>query len=75
VLTSSGDAALGAMLTGDPRVDVVSFTGSTATGCRVMESASRTIKKTVLELVCILKTSYVLMPLNLPTETGRLWSP
>ncbi len=50
VLTSSGDAALGAMLTGDPRVDVVSFTGSTATGRRVMESASRTIKKTLLEL-------------------------
>jgi aldehyde dehydrogenase (NAD+) len=50
VLTSSGDAALGAMLTGDPRVDVVSFTGSTATGRRVMESASKTIKKTLLEL-------------------------
>lgn len=50
VLTSSGDSALGAMLTGDPRVDVVSFTGSTATGRRVMESASRTIKRTLLEL-------------------------
>ena len=50
VLTSAGDAALGAMLTGDPRVDVVSFTGSTATGRRVMESASRTIKRTLLEL-------------------------
>ena len=50
VLTSSGDAALGAMLTGDPRVDVISFTGSTATGRRVMESASKTIKRTLLEL-------------------------
>jgi aldehyde dehydrogenase (NAD+) len=50
VLTSSGDAGLGTMLTGDPRVDVVSFTGSTATGRRVMERASRTIKKTLLEL-------------------------
>jgi aldehyde dehydrogenase (NAD+) len=50
VLTSSGEAALGAMLTGDPRVDVVSFTGSTATGRRVMKSASRTIKKTLLEM-------------------------
>ena len=50
VLTSSGDAALGAMLTGDPRVDVVSFTGSTATGRRVMESGSKTIKRTLLEL-------------------------
>jgi aldehyde dehydrogenase (NAD+) len=50
VLTSTGDSALGAMLTADPRVDVVSFTGSTATGRRVMESAARTIKKTLLEL-------------------------
>lgn len=50
VLTSSGDSALGAMLTSDPRVDVISFTGSTATGSRVMEAASKTIKKTLLEL-------------------------
>lgn len=50
VLTSAGDATLGAMLTGDPRVDVISFTGSTATGRRVMESAARTIKKPLLEL-------------------------
>jgi aldehyde dehydrogenase (NAD+) len=50
ILTSSGDSALGAMLTSDPRVDVISFTGSTVTGSRVMESAARTIKKTLLEL-------------------------
>lgn len=50
VLTSTPDGSLGAMLTADPRVDVVSFTGSTATGRRVMESASRTIKRTLLEL-------------------------
>ncbi|TKD13041.1 aldehyde dehydrogenase family protein [Polyangium fumosum] len=50
VLTSSADGSLGAMLTADPRVDVVSFTGSTATGRRVMESAAKTIKRTLLEL-------------------------
>lgn len=50
VLTSGADSALGAMLTSDPRVDVVSFTGSTATGRRVMESAAKTIKRPLLEL-------------------------
>ncbi|BAH40424.1 MAG TPA: aldehyde dehydrogenase [Gemmatimonas aurantiaca] len=50
VLTSTASGALGAMLTADPRVDVISFTGSTATGRRVMESASHTIKRTLLEL-------------------------
>ncbi len=34
----------------DPRVDMVSFTGSTQTGKAVMSAASATIKKTVLEL-------------------------
>lgn len=50
VLTSTGSGSLGSMLTSDPRVDVISFTGSTATGRRVMESASKTIKRTLLEL-------------------------
>ncbi len=50
VLTSTADSSLGARLTADPRVDVISFTGSTATGRRVMESASKTIKRTLLEL-------------------------
>ena len=50
VLTSTASGSLGAMLTGDPRVDVISFTGSTATGRRVMENASKTIKRTLLEL-------------------------
>jgi aldehyde dehydrogenase (NAD+) len=50
VLTSSDKAAVGALLSTDPRVDVVSFTGSTDTGRRVMESASKTIKKVFLEL-------------------------
>jgi aldehyde dehydrogenase (NAD+) len=49
VITSS-DHALGAMLATDPRVDVVSFTGSTATGRSVMAAAAATIKRVFLEL-------------------------
>lgn len=50
VLTSSPNANIGSLLTSDPRVDIISFTGSTATGSRVMENAAKTIKKTLLEL-------------------------
>ncbi|MBO0680107.1 aldehyde dehydrogenase [Mycolicibacterium sp. S2-37] len=49
VVTSS-DHAVGAMLSKDPRVDLVSFTGSTATGRAVMTDAAATIKKVFLEL-------------------------
>jgi aldehyde dehydrogenase (NAD+) len=49
VVTSS-DPAAGAALTADPRVDMVSFTGSTATGRRVMAAGADTIKKVFLEL-------------------------
>ncbi|MES9605488.1 aldehyde dehydrogenase [Actinomadura verrucosospora] len=49
VVTSS-DHALGAQLTRDPRVDLVSFTGSTATGRDVMASAAGTLKRVFLEL-------------------------
>ena len=50
ILTSSPNANIGSLLTSDLRVDVVSFTGSTTTGSRVMENAAKTIKKTLLEL-------------------------
>ena len=50
VLTSSDQSAIGERLTQDPRIDVVSFTGSTATGRRIMASASGTVKKVFLEL-------------------------
>lgn len=50
ILTSSPNANIGSLLTSDPRVDIISFTGSTATGSRVMENAAKTIKKTLLEL-------------------------
>ncbi|HEX7444178.1 MAG TPA: aldehyde dehydrogenase [Acidimicrobiales bacterium] len=46
----SADHAIGAMLSTDPRVDQVSFTGSTATGRKVMASAADTVKKVFLEL-------------------------
>ena len=49
VVTTS-DHGLGAMLVADPRVDLVSFTGSTETGRAVMAGASDTIKKVFLEL-------------------------
>jgi aldehyde dehydrogenase (NAD+) len=49
-IVTSTDHALGAMLAKDPRVDMVSFTGSTATGRSVMADAAATIKKVFLEL-------------------------
>ncbi|MCU1600314.1 MAG: aldehyde dehydrogenase, Rv0768 family [Frankiales bacterium] len=49
VITSQ-DHAIGAMLSTDPRVDLVSFTGSTSTGRAVMRSAADTLKKVFLEL-------------------------
>jgi aldehyde dehydrogenase (NAD+) len=49
VLTSSR-AGAGQALTADRRVDMVSFTGSTATGRFVMAAAAPTIKKVFLEL-------------------------
>ncbi|MEU0313674.1 aldehyde dehydrogenase [Nocardioides sp. NPDC006273] len=39
-----------ALLAEDPRVDLVSFTGSTSTGRRIMAAAAPTLKKVFLEL-------------------------
>jgi aldehyde dehydrogenase (NAD+) len=44
------DNAVGATLTTDPRIDLVSFTGSTATGRAIMAAAAPTLKKVFLEL-------------------------
>ncbi|WP_445943300.1 aldehyde dehydrogenase family protein [Roseicyclus sp.] len=41
---------VGAVLSSDPRVDMVSFTGSTAVGKRISAAASATLKKVSLEL-------------------------
>ena len=46
----SSDHLVGQQLAEDHRVDVVSFTGSTATGRKVMQAASGNLKKTFLEL-------------------------
>jgi aldehyde dehydrogenase (NAD+) len=49
VITSS-DHAIGAQLSADPRVDIISFTGSTVTGKKVMEASVDSLKKVFLEL-------------------------
>ncbi len=49
-IVASADHLTGEILSSDPRVDLVTFTGSTATGRRVMECAAATIKKVFLEL-------------------------
>ncbi len=50
VVTSSEPAAVGEQLGPDPRVDMISVTGSTATGRRIMAAAAATVKKVFLEL-------------------------
>jgi aldehyde dehydrogenase (NAD+) len=49
-IVTSSDHRVGALLSEDPRVDLVSFTGSTATGRAVMAAASQTLKRVFLEL-------------------------
>ena len=49
-IVTSSDHGVGALLSKDPRVDMVSFTGSTATGRAVMADGAATIKKVFLEL-------------------------
>ena len=49
-VVTSPDSAAGELLTTDPRVDLVSFTGSTATGRAVMAAAAPTLKRVFLEL-------------------------
>ena len=49
ILTSS-DPAVGEVLSTDPRVDMVTFTGSTAVGRKLMANAAGTVKNVTLEL-------------------------
>ena len=44
------DVLLGEMLVTDPRVGVISFTGSTGVGRRIMEKGAPTLKRLFLEL-------------------------
>ena len=49
-IVASSDHSLGVQLVSDSRVDMISFTGSTATGKAVMRGAADTVKKVFLEL-------------------------
>ena len=50
VITASDPVTVSEQLVSDPRVDMISFTGSTAVGKRIMALASNTVKKVFLEL-------------------------
>ncbi|HVX19318.1 MAG TPA: aldehyde dehydrogenase family protein [Acidimicrobiales bacterium] len=49
-IVTSSDHLVGEVLSTSPKVDMVAFTGSTATGRRIMQAASATVKPTFLEL-------------------------
>lgn len=49
VVTSEGND-VGEVITNDPRVDLIGFTGSTATGKRILEVCAPQVKRTQLEL-------------------------
>ncbi len=50
VVFGSDPVEAGELLTRDPRVDLVSFTGSTGVGKRIMENGAGTLKRVFLEL-------------------------
>jgi aldehyde dehydrogenase (NAD+) len=50
VVTSSDPVTAGEMLVTDPRVDLITFTGSTGVGKRIMEKGGPTLKRLFLEL-------------------------
>ena len=50
VVFGSDPALAGEMLVKDPRVDLISFTGSTLVGKRIMEQGAATLKRVFLEL-------------------------
>jgi aldehyde dehydrogenase (NAD+) len=50
VVFGKDPAEAGEMLVKDPRVDLISFTGSTAVGKRIMEQGASTLKRVFLEL-------------------------
>src|SRR5580658_5607097 len=49
-IVTSSDHLVGEVLSTSPLVDMIAFTGSTATGRRIMEAASATVKPVFLEL-------------------------
>ena len=50
IVTSRDPALVGDLLTGDDRVDVISFTGSTAIGKHIMARCATSLKRVFLEL-------------------------
>ncbi|WP_419849325.1 aldehyde dehydrogenase family protein [Candidatus Poriferisocius sp.] len=58
-ILTSAENSVGEVLTTHPDVDMVTFTGSTATGRKIMAAASATVKKTFLELGG--KSAYVVL--------------
>lgn len=50
VITAADPRTTGQMLVSDPRVDMVSFTGSTAVGKQIMASAAQNVTRVFLEL-------------------------
>lgn len=44
-----GDGAIGSYLVAHPSIDMCAFTGSTATGKKILEGASKSLKRVVLE--------------------------
>jgi aldehyde dehydrogenase (NAD+) len=50
VISASDPAEAGEQLVADPRVDLISFTGSTGVGKRIMEKGAATLKRVFLEL-------------------------
>jgi len=46
----TGEDSLGPLMTGHPDIDKITFTGSTATGKKIMEGASKDLKRITLEL-------------------------
>lgn len=46
----NGNNQLGEWMTAHPQIDKISFTGSTGTGRKIMESCSKTLKRITLEL-------------------------
>jgi len=50
VIKARDPAEVGDVLTGDPRVDLVSFTGSTSVGKHIMARCAESLKKVFLEL-------------------------
>lgn len=47
---TGADPALGELLVIDPRIDLITFTGSSAIGKRIMEKGAPTLKRVLLEL-------------------------